>query len=170
MKRLIFLVLIMILLMVPVWGNDVNVLYVDTINAADTNAARADTVYTTVMDISNYNSWWTAITFKSEGLYDTVWTSDVYKIGWQHSYDRYTWYGIAPGGAATADTLQTITRNASGNDTTVFPTTIVSRDSTVNIGKYIRGFIVHRQTLSSEQALLGNTYSKRIAMWVSGIK
>lgn len=167
MKRLLLTLMLLVIFIVPVGANDINILYHDTINAADTNAARADTVYTTIMDISGFNSWWTAITMKREGLNDTGWTSDVYKIGLQHSYDRSNWFGIA---SATGDTLQSIAKNTSGNDTTVIPTTIYSRDSTLNIGNYIRGFIVHRQTLSSEQPLLDNVYSKRIAIWISGIK
>ncbi len=156
LKRLLVLLL---LLPVMVGANDLSVVYEDFIGS-DTDGTRVDTVYTTSMDIRGINRIW--ITLQFEGLGDTVFANDSFFVGFQYSNDRLTWYSHATGDSLQGGVLK------GAADTTINISTGIARDS-IFCGNYGRLRILHRNALSSQQALTANTYTKRISAWFNTV-
>lgn len=177
MKKILLLMLLMIT--ATAQADEASVIYADTVLDADTNASRTDAINTPSVRISDYSKIWVAVSLEAVskqdsagtgfvGGVDTVFANDTFFVLFQQSYDDINWFSVAPAGAATGDTLQTIVKGA--NDTFfVRPTTYIRRDS-LNIGNFGRIRFIHGNTLSSEQELNGNIYRKKLTAWFSGVK
>lgn len=143
------------------YSNDLGrTFYADTVSGADTNAARSDFIYTESMDMSFFERVWLSINIESTGN-DTLFANDTFFVFLQSSPDNKNWtdHGL--------DTLIAIKKGE--NDTLLNIPTGIDRDSSF-MANWGRVKVLHRNTLSSEQALDGNIYTKFITAWVSYIK
>lgn len=162
MNKLLVLGLLAIILIAPsIFATDLSVIYVDTLDGADTNTVRCDTAYTGIIDLSEYGRAWISVAIEGIGYpLDTSFANDTFFVFLQYSPNRINW--------TKSDTLQKILKGA--NDTIINLTTpILNRDS-LNVGNFFRVMFCHRNVASDCVAAEGNSYSKKLTAWFNTVK
>ena len=130
----------------------------DTINVADTNARRADTVISKVFNIAEYHRLRFALRIENKN--DTNFANDSVWVKWQYSHDTKTW-------SAVKDTLLKFALPNYPLDTT-FNSAITYNRDTVDIGMYGRALIIKAHTLGSGAGIpiVNNVYKRNVTVFV----
>lgn len=158
MKKLLMLIMLSLPIATP--ATDLSVIYIDTINSGDTAIAtvRLDTVFTPILSFAEWRYMQFYVDLQASppnaGGVDTNWATDTFFINVQHSFDRTNWVTVE------VDTLF--------DAGTGVPVLNFDKDATI-VGPWLRGMFIHKDSLeASGTALVDNTYSKNMVLYING--
>lgn len=140
-------------------ATDVSITYIDTISETDTTAedAHADTLYSAAARIDGFRflSFYTTM-FAPPAKTDSNFTGDTFFVSLQHSYDKANWITFGTDVDTLLDTARAISP------------LIIDRDASA-LGAWGRLRFIHWDSTEADvPGIFGNTYSKKVTLWISG--